>query len=73
MTQKKVEEDFVVARTYSYRHEAEMGRTMLEANGVDAMIVADDCGGQRPLVGANIGVKLVVRRRDEHKATTLLK
>lgn len=73
MTQTKLREDLVVVRQYSYRHEAEMGRTMLEANGVDAMIVADDCGGQRPLVGANIGVKLVVRRRDEHKATMLLK
>lgn len=72
MTQKKVQEDFVVARTYSYRHEAEMGRTMLEANGVAAMIVADDCGGQRPLVGANIGVKLVVRREDEDTAKELL-
>lgn len=73
MTQKKVQENLVVVRTYSYRHEAEIGRAMLEFNGVDAMIVSEDCGGQQPFVGAAIGMKRVVRRRDEQKATMLLK
>ncbi|HEV2224844.1 MAG TPA: hypothetical protein VGS15_06965 [Candidatus Acidoferrales bacterium] len=72
MTQKKMQEDLVVARTYSYRHEAEIGRTMLEANGVDAMIVADDFGGMQPAVGADTGVKLLVKREDEDAAKKLL-
>jgi hypothetical protein len=65
-------DDLVVAWVYSYRHEAELGRSMLEAEGIEAMIAADDCGGQRPLLGANAGVKLLVRRSDEPRARKLL-
>jgi imidazoleglycerol phosphate synthase glutamine amidotransferase subunit HisH len=65
-------DDLIVARVYSYRHEAELGRSMLEAEGIEAMIAADDCGGQRPLLGANTGVKLLVRRSDEPQARKLL-
>ena len=72
MTQKKLQEDVVVARTYSYRHEAEIGRSMLEANGVDAMIVADDLGGMQPALGADTRVKLCVKREDEDAAKKLL-
>ena len=65
-------DDLIVARVYSYRHEAELGRSMLGAKGIEAMIAADDCGGQRPLLGANTGVKLLVRRSDEPRARKLL-
>lgn len=64
--------DLIVARIYSYRAEAELACSMLEANGVEAMIEADDCGGQRPLLGASIGVRLMVRRSDESRAKKLL-
>jgi len=72
MTHGDVRDKLVVVRTYSYRHEAEVGRAMLEANGVDAMIMADDFGGMRPDVGAHTGVRLVVRREDEDTATKLI-
>ncbi|MGH9728849.1 MAG: putative signal transducing protein [Candidatus Acidiferrales bacterium] len=49
-----------------------MGRSMLEANGVDAMIVADDFGGMQPALGADTGVRLMVRREDEDTARKLL-
>jgi hypothetical protein len=66
-------EDLVVVRTYSYRPEAELALSALEANGIGAMVEADDCGGQRPLLGANIGVKLLVRRPDIDRASELLR
>ncbi|MFZ3257326.1 MAG: hypothetical protein WA855_03160 [Candidatus Acidiferrales bacterium] len=66
-------EDLVVAHVYSFRPEAELARGMLEAGGIEAIIVADDCGGQRPLMGAiEGGVKVLVRRSDEVEAKKLL-
>ena len=65
-------DDLVVAQIYSFRAEAELARSALEANGVEAMIEADDCGGQRPLLGASLGVRLLVRRSDERKAKSFL-
>ncbi|HKF52829.1 MAG TPA: hypothetical protein VKB26_10995 [Candidatus Acidoferrales bacterium] len=70
---KEVEGDLAVARIYSYRHEAELARSALEAQGIEAMVEADDCGGQRPLMGATTGgVKLLVRRSDEGRAKHIL-
>lgn len=65
-------DDLVVTRIYSFRAEAELARSALEANGIEAMVEADDCGGQRPLLGANLGVRLLVRRADERKAKSFL-
>jgi len=70
--QREELDDLVVAQIYSYRAEAELARSALEANGIEAMIEADDCGGQRPLLGANLGVRLLVRRADERKAKSFL-
>jgi imidazoleglycerol phosphate synthase glutamine amidotransferase subunit HisH len=69
---KEQSDDLAVARIYSYRHEAELARSALEAQGIEAMVEADDCGGQRPLMGANVGVKLLVRRSDESRAKDVL-
>ena len=70
--QREELDDLVVAQIYSYRAEAELARSALETNGIEAMIEADDCGGQRPLLGANLGGRLVVRRADERKAKSFL-
>lgn len=69
-------EDLVVAHVFLFRHEAELARGMLEAEGIEAVIAADDCVGQWPLMGASMGasaaVRLLVRRSDEQKAKQLL-
>ena len=70
--QREEPNELVVAQIYSYRAEAELARSALEANGIEAMVEADDCGGQRPLLGANLGVRLLVRRADERKAKSFL-
>ena len=72
MANAQHQEELVVVRTYAYRHEAEVGRSMLEGHNVDAVISADDAGGVQPALGAATGARLMVKRRNEHKARQLL-
>jgi hypothetical protein len=66
-------EDLVVVRTYVYRHEAEVGKAILDAHSIDAMIQADDLGGLNPTIGASTGgVRLLVRRTNEREARRLV-
>ena len=61
-------ENFVTLKTYSTRYEAELGKSVLAANGVDALIASDDAGGVRPELAFFRGVKLLVREEDALKA-----
>ena len=72
MTRADDPDDLILIRTYSYRHEAEVGKSMLEANDVEAIIIADDAGGLRPGLGFSGGVRLLVRRSDEQEARQLI-
>jgi hypothetical protein len=72
VTRAEQQDDLVVVRTYGFRHEAEVGRSMLEANEVDAIISGDDAGGIQPGMAAGDGVRLLVRRSDRQKAMELL-
>lgn len=66
-------EEFVVARVFTFRHEAEIARGVLEADGIEAVIAADDCGGLRPFLGAaSGGARLLVHRSDQAKANSIL-
>jgi hypothetical protein len=73
MTHTPKQDELVVVATYRYRHEAEIGKGMLEANGIDAIVNADDLGSVHPVLGATSGIRLLVRREDAHTATQLLK
>ena len=66
--------DVVVVKTYPNRMEADLARSLLEANGVRAFIEADDAGGAYPfpLSGHMKGVKLLIKKADEKKAHHLL-
>lgn len=72
MTRVSIQDEIVIARSYSYRHEAKIGRSMLEANGIDAKIYSDDSGGEYPSLSSSNGVRLLVRRSDAEKARKLL-
>ncbi|HKW88654.1 MAG TPA: DUF2007 domain-containing protein [Candidatus Acidoferrales bacterium] len=72
MTRELKDEELVIARAYSYRHEAEIGKSMLEANGIDAMIYSDDSGGEYPSLSSSNGVRVIVRRSDVETARKLL-
>ena len=65
--------DLVCIRTYSFRPEAELARSVLEAGGIESVVMADDAHGMRPMVGlATGGVRLCVRREDAEKAVAVL-
>jgi hypothetical protein len=65
--------DLVCIRTYSFRPEAELARSVLEASGIESVLLADDAFGMRPMVGvATGGVRLCVRGSDAEKADAIL-
>jgi len=65
--------DLVCIRTYSFRPEAELAQSVLDADGVESVLVADDAHGMRPMIGlATGGVRLCVRREDAEKADAIL-
>jgi hypothetical protein len=66
-------EDLVVVGTFTFRRQAELAHSVLEAFGIDSMISADDLGGEG--VGADLdeGVRLLVRAEDLERALDALK
>ena len=73
MKPSRTVDDLVVVRTYDYRHEAEVGRSVLEAHSVPSVISADDSGAMGPWLGRSTGgVRLLVRHADRVKAKELL-
>ena len=65
--------EMVCIMTFSNRLEADLAKIFLESHGIDAMIVADDCGGFRPDLGVTTGgVKLHVHEEKAEEALGLL-
>ena len=66
--------DLINVRTFDQRFEAELVQGLLSAEGIESIIVADDCGGQRPDLSVRMnGVQLVIRQEDAEKANEILK
>jgi hypothetical protein len=59
-------------KTFSTRIEAEIAKSFLEANGISALIRADDAGGLRPHLALTFGVQLEVEMKDVELAEKLL-
>jgi len=59
-------------RTFSDRGEAEIARSLLEAEGIGALISADDMGGNTPPLDFSSGLQLVVSAADVGRARELL-
>ena len=53
--------EFVTVGMFGSRHDAEISRARLEAEGIDGWVRADDAGGYEPQLGLTNGVRLVVR------------
>ena len=65
--------DLVNIRTFTQRYEAEIAQGLLSEAGIESMISADDCGGQRPDLSVRMGgVQLVIRKEDIEKANEIL-
>ena len=65
-------DDAIVLETFASRIEAEMAAGLLESEGVEAMVVADDAGGAYPMLQFIRGVRLMVYREDEARAREIL-
>ncbi len=66
-------DDAIVLETFASRIEAEMAAGLLESEGVEAMVMADDAGGAYPMLQFIRGVRLLVYREDEARAREILK
>jgi len=65
-------DDAVVLETFSNRIEAEMAAGLLETEGIEARVMADDAGGAYPMLQFIRGVKLMVASEDEARAKEIL-
>jgi hypothetical protein len=65
-------DDAIVLETFSNRIEAEMAAGLLESEGVEAMVMADDAGGTYPMLQFVRGVRLMVFKEDEARAREIL-
>ncbi len=62
-----------IVKIFEARYEAEMAEGLLNQQGIESMIAADDCGGQ--LMGLSVrkrGIKLLVREEDIERAEEAL-
>ena len=64
-------DSLVTVGTFLTHIEADLAKSALEAAGIDAMILSDDCGGVRPHLWMG-GVKLLVRDDDAQRALEVL-
>ena len=63
----------VTLKSYLYRHEADLDLAMLAAEGIKAIISADDAGGMQPsLLFGSGGARLLVAKGDAEAARLLL-
>jgi hypothetical protein len=66
------DDDAVVVEKFFNRLEAEMAAGLLEAEGIQSFISADDAGGAYPPLQHIRGVRLIVFREDEARARQIL-
>jgi hypothetical protein len=64
--------DPTIVRVFADRGEAEIARSMLEAEGIAALVSADDMGGSTPPLDFSSGLQLVVEAADVERAKALL-
>ena len=63
----------VVLKTFNNEIEAAMAQQVLQEAGMTAFVSKDDAGGMEPQLQQTNGVRLVVHRVDERRASKLLK
>jgi len=65
--------EWVVIRTFSYQHEAEVVRSVLEGSGIEAITNSDDCGALDPALGLVRGVNVLVAADQLDQAENVLR
>ena len=66
------QDEAVVVENFTTRMEAEMAAGLLEAEGIYALVLADDAGGAYPPLQYLRGVRLLVFPEDEKRAREIL-
>ncbi len=61
-----------IVKSYTNETEAQIALAHLQAEGITAVIEADNCGGMRPHMDLTCGVHLLVTGLDCEKAAALL-
>jgi len=66
------DEKLVTVGTYNNKIDADLAQGALEAGGIEAMLTADDAGGQQPALVMGKGVRVLVRAEDAERAKEIL-
>ena len=66
-------DDAIVLETFPNRIAAEIVAGLLESEGVEAMVLADDAGGAYPSLAFFHGVRLLVAAEDAYRAREILR
>ena len=64
--------DVEVVGKYQFEYQAQVARLSLEAEGIDAAVLADNAGGMLPALQTLFPVRLMVRREDAERALAIL-
>ena len=64
--------DIVIVARYLLEHEAELARATLEAEGIQAAILADNAGGMIPGMQILFPMRLAVAEEDAERAREIL-
>lgn len=64
--------NFITIKTFQNRIEADLAKSMLESEGIVAMIQSEDQGGMKPHLAFALGVRLQVTEQDFELAKELL-
>ena len=65
-------DELVVLRTFNNHVQADLARGALQAAGIEAMVRADDAGGQEVGLWTGNGVQVLVRAEDAAVAADVL-
>jgi hypothetical protein len=65
-------EDTVVVETFPNKAAADLAASLLESEGVETWVIADDAGGTYPALQLTQGVRLLVLRENEEWAKEIL-
>lgn len=66
------EERTVCVASFVRDREADLARMALESNGIECLLSADDCGGMRPYMSFNTGIRITVKESEATRAQEIL-
>lgn len=66
------ENSIVAIKSYPSRMDADLAKAVLQANGIEAIVSADDAGGMEPWLASAQHIQILVREGDASLARDLL-